>query len=473
MVNRHCSKCGKEIAEGRRFCGGCGQAVPEVSTPVEPEPGIVVQPTASACANCGAPVTPGKSFCKQCGHAVGAFVAQPLAEMAAPESSVAPCTSCGRPLIPGKRFCKHCGHPIPAPVPLAKPIPDIAPDSKASCCAKCGASILAGKRFCRQCGHPVDSAIPAASIATSPAEQWGASTIETDGIDFRTGNDAQHPLKNAAPEQTLTAPLTAESFQNQPGLLLQAMPEAAPHEPLVRDSEQAPEKPSGKESPLGFTELNGLVKEESVLSREPVVISTPSNFDETESDNKGRIRSDPGASASTMRRNQRLLIGALGAVVAVIAIAALIFVHYHRRTNSARNEVKATSAIAASIPSAAQATQSQASNPASGTGAGTVAAPAKPSSQKMNEISQKAPPRSNKPSPINAKPKPAIQKSENGNCNLDSNILPKMLDQAERNREQGNYSDAARQYRSVLACDQNNARARSGLELTLLDIQHQ
>jgi hypothetical protein len=58
------------------------------------------------------------------------------------------------------------------------------------------------------------------------------------------------------------------------------------------------------------------------------------------------------------------------------------------------------------------------------------------------------------------------------NCDLDSNMLPKMLDQAERNRQQGNYPAALRQFRAVLACDRNNARARSGLDLTELAVQH-
>jgi len=59
-----------------------------------------------------------------------------------------------------------------------------------------------------------------------------------------------------------------------------------------------------------------------------------------------------------------------------------------------------------------------------------------------------------------------------GNCDLDSHMLPKMLDQAERSREQGNYPAALRQFRAVLACDRNNARARSGLDLTELAVQH-
>jgi hypothetical protein len=76
-----------------------------------------------------------------------------------------------------------------------------------------------------------------------------------------------------------------------------------------------------------------------------------------------------------------------------------------------------------------------------------------------------------KPADI-AKSQPDEPKIAAGNCDLDSNLLPKMLDQAEKSREQGNYPAALRQYRAVLACDRNNARARSGLDLTEFAMQH-
>ena len=57
MANKFCSKCGKEVVAGKRFCGGCGQAMPVASEAV--------------CGQCGAALLPGKKFCKQCGHAVG------------------------------------------------------------------------------------------------------------------------------------------------------------------------------------------------------------------------------------------------------------------------------------------------------------------------------------------------------------------------------------------------------------------
>lgn len=64
-------------------------------------------------------------------------------------------------------------------------------------------------------------------------------------------------------------------------------------------------------------------------------------------------------------------------------------------------------------------------------------------------------------------------KAVGGNCDLDSSLLPKMLEQAERIRADGNYPAALRQFRAVLACDPHNARARSGLDLTELGMQHQ
>jgi len=59
------------VAEGKRFCGGCGQAMPVVAGLAQPEPAAVSGPATAPCAQCGAALTPGKRFCKQCGHAVG------------------------------------------------------------------------------------------------------------------------------------------------------------------------------------------------------------------------------------------------------------------------------------------------------------------------------------------------------------------------------------------------------------------
>ena len=50
-----------------------------------------------------------------------------------------------------------------------------------------------------------------------------------------------------------------------------------------------------------------------------------------------------------------------------------------------------------------------------------------------------------------------------GPCDLTPSQVPGYLDMADRNRWQGRYSDAEREYSAVLACDPRNDRARSGL----------
>lgn len=58
------------MAEGKRFCGGCGQAMPVVAPPAQPT--VVPEQTAISCVMCGTALTPGKRFCRQCGHAIDA-----------------------------------------------------------------------------------------------------------------------------------------------------------------------------------------------------------------------------------------------------------------------------------------------------------------------------------------------------------------------------------------------------------------
>jgi len=58
------------VAAGKRFCGGCGQALPIVAASAQPEPVTAPGPAPQSCAQCGAALTPGKRFCKQCGQAV-------------------------------------------------------------------------------------------------------------------------------------------------------------------------------------------------------------------------------------------------------------------------------------------------------------------------------------------------------------------------------------------------------------------
>ena len=56
-----CSKCGNEVAEGKKFCGKCGNPM---GAAAPASAGSVI------CSKCGAPVTPGKKFCGKCGTPV-------------------------------------------------------------------------------------------------------------------------------------------------------------------------------------------------------------------------------------------------------------------------------------------------------------------------------------------------------------------------------------------------------------------
>ena len=55
-----CPKCGKEIPDGKKFCGACG-------TKLDASP---VQSKGAVCTKCGAPLTSGKKFCGHCGAPV-------------------------------------------------------------------------------------------------------------------------------------------------------------------------------------------------------------------------------------------------------------------------------------------------------------------------------------------------------------------------------------------------------------------
>ena len=58
-----CSKCGNEVAEGKKFCGKCGN--PMGAAAPASAGGVI-------CSKCGAPVTPSKKFCGKCGSPVSA-----------------------------------------------------------------------------------------------------------------------------------------------------------------------------------------------------------------------------------------------------------------------------------------------------------------------------------------------------------------------------------------------------------------
>lgn len=79
-----CSKCGNEVAEGKKFCGKCGN--PMGAAAPASAGGVI-------CSKCGAPVTPGKKFCGKCGTPVAG--AQPAQSAQTEEKSAEMVQSAG------------------------------------------------------------------------------------------------------------------------------------------------------------------------------------------------------------------------------------------------------------------------------------------------------------------------------------------------------------------------------------------
>jgi hypothetical protein len=204
------------------------------------------------------------------------------------------------------------------------------------------------------------------------------------------------------------------------------------------------------------------------------------------------------AFASSPRKRPRWLL--VSACAAVLLVMAAIAAFYHKgAAKPAAIAAQPASSTAAPLPgsgaSAAQPSPILSANPVLPASAATQPEPTKPSTpaqagRKKTELALSNPSSSGtaksqanklksaggRAEPIDQiarKPQANLPKAAAaGNCDLDSNMLPKMLDQAERSREQGNYPAALRQFRAVLACDRNNARARSGLDLTELAMQN-
>src|SRR5664280_1848009 len=101
MASRYCTKCGREVLDGKQFCGGCGQAMPIAAVPAQPQSAPAPVPAPHSCSHCGAVLAPGKRFCKQCGQPVGEppSAAEPAAPKAVAAVAPSVCEQCGTVLV--------------------------------------------------------------------------------------------------------------------------------------------------------------------------------------------------------------------------------------------------------------------------------------------------------------------------------------------------------------------------------------
>ena len=371
------------------------------------------------------------------------------------------CTRCGREAVAGKRFCGGCGQALQAAAALPQPSP--APRF----CVKCGAPYTPGKRFCKQCGHSVGATVPVASIQSSTAGVGGMIAHEGDVGDVQAENIVKPPLEEAAPSQIFGE------------LAPQAVDKHDLDQPVAHNSEASPNPLSNGRSLPQLTNANCVEQEipaPTAVLADPPAVHVPRVTESVESKvangeeivlRGGRVFTRRG------RGSVPLIVGSVCVTAVALGIVLFIAVAHHGNRNSAPVAIHpALSSEAASPPIAGHQLQHPPSKPVAAAVTKAPIASIKPALQRKDHRREA----SRDSNPIESAPtrsQLASQRVQGDNCNLSQNMLPKMLDQAEKNREQGNYPSAARQYRSVLACDHNNTRARSGLETTLLDIQHQ
>lgn len=158
-----CPGCGRSLAEGAKFCVGCGTRIEPVAEP--------------ACPQCGAAHPADAKFCKQCGHAFVAAAAPPPAIPAGDPGAT----------IPGYGAQSGPSTPPPAPVPPAA--------AAAEACPHCGTPRVPGVRFCKLCGQPFEDA-----IAPPPAP---AAPVDEDSTVFKPVRPADAPPPAAAPTAEL------------------------------------------------------------------------------------------------------------------------------------------------------------------------------------------------------------------------------------------------------------------------------
>jgi hypothetical protein len=295
---------------------------------------------------------------------------------------------------------------------------------------------------------------------------------------LQADSSALLPLENATPGQILLTPNTAELLQDLPGLPLQAVSGDGLCELLWRASQETASRSADEDTVSKFIKLHGLeVEAPAPLQAPPVPPPTPlptetdrSPYAWPEAVDTSAPVPDAGESVRP-RANPRLLIGAACAAAIVLVVVLILAVSHRGAATPAAIAVQpAASTVTPSSSLVASVTQPANVPPPTGTASPqapvTTTAPAQTTRKHQEPAQANA-----KPADI-AKSQPDEPKIAAGNCDLDSNLLPKMLDQAEKSREQGNYPAALRQYRAVLACDRNNARARSGLDLTEFAMQH-
>jgi len=301
-----------------------------------------------------------------------------------------------------------------------------------------------------------------------------------DETDAGSSSQARITLEQAEPGQIFITPKTSDFLQNIPSLQLQAMPGSDVQELMWLNSAVAPNLSADEEAISALVKQNGLESEAPPSAKEemrdPAAPTTEAVMPGVSAPAFSEKRPGPRDPGAIRGMSPRRLVGIGGGAVALLALVGF-FTFWQKGQSHNPNPVSTPAAVVQSTPGSVTNSQSPGTGrPGQPTGlsdpgrTGPALAPAVSAAEIQKDRKHKG---------IGSAPKErtdqkeAAQKDKGGNCTLDSSDVPKMLVQADNNRGAGRYEDALRQYSRVLACDRESARARSGLELTRLAMQHQ
>jgi membrane protease subunit (stomatin/prohibitin family) len=131
-----CPNCGITLQSGKKFCPGCGTAMPNNETRK------VIK-----CSNCNAIISPGMKFCPECGNPYN------------------PCPNCGADMTGKAVQCAVCGYIPPKPCPhcgksLEKSNAKFCPHCGGALvkkCPSCQTEVSERVKFCPECGAKIQT----------------------------------------------------------------------------------------------------------------------------------------------------------------------------------------------------------------------------------------------------------------------------------------------------------------------------
>jgi hypothetical protein len=289
------------------------------------------------------------------------------------------------------------------------------------------------------------------------------------------------PLEKAAPGQILLTERSCQRLDELPIFSLKASSVTGLRELLWRETKGDSTRSSDERKVAQLIEQHG--SQELARPAEKTIVgpSVGNENAKAPATNVLRDTTPPEVSASLPGGKSRWLIGGVCAAVLLVVVAGIIAMS-HKGKIAAGSAAPAAKAISSSTTGSSTTGESRPvvsqptppeqvvrqgpsvvpniSSPKESKAAAKAAERSKKDKDKEEHAQQKAVEEPVAPTPAPAPSAPP----KRGNCELDAQELPDLIDAGERSLARGHYGDAERQFGAVLGCEPGNGRARAGLE---------